>query len=89
MPSKRKPPADIPTGLAFAPTDRRRRFSGAPARDLEPADLARLAYRREMARVGTSGIRPSTNPDPAAIAEITAELVSSGLYTPKRQAKEA
>lgn len=57
------------------------RFAGIPARDLTESDLARIAYRRALAETAADGKRPDPrNPDPAALAAITAELTSSGLF---------
>lgn len=59
-------------------------FRGAPARDLTPHDIARLAYRRAIATTGPDGVRPDPrNPDPELIQAITAELTGSGLYAPE------
>jgi hypothetical protein len=59
-----------------------RPFRGAPARDLYAEDLARLAYRRSLSISGADGIRPDPrSPDADVVAQITAELIGSGLYS--------
>ncbi len=54
----------------------------APARDLEPADLARLVYRRTAgSRAETSdGLRPGDEGFDAALSGVVSDLLSSGLY---------
>lgn len=80
-PTKKTAPKHGPGGgLRFVGE---RPFRGAPARDLTPHDIARLAYRRTLSRIGADGHRPSRAPDPAVVDEITAELIGSGLYEPE------
>lgn len=79
MPKKRSQDSpDDPVVLRFAG---RGPYRGAPARDLRQSDLARLAYRHEVARTGPDGVRPSLIPDPDVVEQIVAELTGSGLYT--------
>lgn len=73
------PPANEAVVLRYAG---RGPFRGVPARDLTAADLARLAYHKRFAEIGTEGKRPDpVHPDPEVVNQITAELLGSGLYT--------
>lgn len=65
----------LPTTLTFRGTESSY-ISGVPARDLDQHALERLAYVRELA---TTGVRPEV-PSPVLVAEITTELLATGLY---------
>lgn len=55
--------------------------TGAPARDLTAADLARLAYREAARRSLADGARPDPrNPDQSLAAEIVGRLVGTHHY---------
>lgn len=77
----RRKAKDLPRGLQYVG---RGVFRGVPARDLTPADIARLAYLRSYSESAADGIRPDPRaPEPDLITKITAELIGSGLYTPE------
>jgi len=71
------PKTSTHAGLRF--TGGVRHIPGVPARDLDDADLARLAYVRAVTATRAAG---EPDPDPRAVdaAPVRAELLGSGLY---------
>lgn len=64
-------------GLRF--TGGERHIPGVPARDLDDADLARLAYVRLVTASRAAG-EPDPDPRTVDTAPVRAELLGSGLY---------
>jgi len=65
------------TALVFTGGDRY--LPGVPARDLDEADLARLAYVRAVA-AARAAAEPDPDPGAGDASAIRAELLGSGYY---------
>lgn len=64
-------------GLRFVGSERH--ITGVPARDLDDADLNRLAYVRAVTATREAG-QPDPDPRTVDAAPVRAELLGSGLY---------